>query len=166
MIIRAELDELYRADDEARAERAEWLARPEAQARPFARESDDPAGLIFRTCGNEPAPAAVADSEPSDAELSDADLLSEALIDAGGRAIADLQREWSRELEIMQAKSREIIATLERDRERDPLKAEVTELRVKLDMLVAMVLGKSVNFTDLKSADVIDMPNWRKPDVA
>jgi hypothetical protein len=165
MIIRAELDELYRADDEARAERAEWLARREAQTTPFVRKSDNPADLLLKTCANEPAPAA-ADSEPSDAELSDADLLSEALIDAGGRVIADLRREWRRELEIMQAKSREIIATLERDRERDPLKAEVTELRVKLDMLVAMVLGKSVNFTDLKSADVIDMPNWRKPDVA
>jgi hypothetical protein len=35
MISRAELDELYRADDEARAEHAEWLARREAQTRPF-----------------------------------------------------------------------------------------------------------------------------------
>jgi len=44
MISRAELDELYRADDEARAERAEWLTRREAQARPFVQKSDDPAG--------------------------------------------------------------------------------------------------------------------------
>jgi hypothetical protein len=166
MISRAELDELYRADDEARAEHAGWLTRRQAQARPFVQKSDDPAGLIFKTVENEPAPGAAADAAPSDDELSSADLLSEALIDAGGRVIADLRREWRRELEVMQAQSREIIATLERDRERDPLKAEVTELRVKLDMLVAMVLGKSVNFTDLKSADVIDMPNWRKPDVA
>jgi hypothetical protein len=107
---------------------------------------------------NEPAPGAAADAAPSGDELSSADLLSEALLDAGGRVIADLRREWGRELEIMQAKSREIIAVLERDRERDPLKAEIAELRVRLDMLVAVVLGKSVNFTESKRGDVIDVP--------
>jgi hypothetical protein len=61
---------------------------------------------------------------------------------------------------VVQAKSREIIAALERDRERDPLKAEVVELRAKLDMLVAM-LGKSNKLLDSK-ADVIDLPDWRK----
>jgi hypothetical protein len=167
MISRAELDELYRADDEARAEHAEWLTRREAQARPFVRKSDDPPGLIFKTVENEPAPGAAADAAPSDDELSSADLLSEALIDVGGRVIADLRREWRRELEVVQAKSREIIATLERDRERDPLKAEIAELRVRLDMLVAMMLGKSDNLSDVKSADVVaDLPNWRKRDAA
>jgi hypothetical protein len=108
----------------------------------------------------------VADGEPSDDELSKANLLSEALIDVGGRVIADLRREWRRELEIMQAKSREIIATLERDRERDPLKAEIAELRGRLDMLVALI-GKSNNLLDSKAADVIaDLPNWRKRDAA
>jgi hypothetical protein len=135
MISKVELDELYRADDEARAERAEWLARREAQTRPFVRKSDDPADL---TCANEPAPAAADEAVP---------LLSEALIDAGGRVIADLRREWSRELEVMAAQSRE---------NRD----QIAELRGKLDTLLAMVIGKSNNLLDSKSADVI--PNWRK----
>jgi hypothetical protein len=164
MSLRDEIRELCIAHDKQMAEDREWLARREAQTRLFVRKSDNSADLLFKTCANEPAPAAVADSEPSDAELSDADLLSEALIDVGGRVIADLRREWRRELEVMQAQSREIIATLERDRERDPLKAEIAELRGRLDML-AMMLGKSFTVQDSKTADVIDVPNWRR-DVA
>jgi hypothetical protein len=163
MISRAELDELYRADDEARAERAEWLARREVQTRLFVRKSDNPADLLFKTCANEPAPAAVADSKPSDAELSDADLLSEALIDVGGRVIADLRREWRRELEVMQAQSREIIATLERDRERDPLKAEIAELRGQVSALLSLIGGDKS-----KSGEIVDLPrlDLRRRDVA
>jgi hypothetical protein len=112
---------------------------------------------------NEPAPGAAADAAPSDDELSSADLLSEALLDAGGRVIADLRREWRRELEIMQAKSREIIATLERDRERDPLKSEIAELRGQVSALLALIGGdKSM------SGEIVDLPrlDLRRRDVA
>ena len=69
MISRAELDELYRADDRLRAEYAEWMAQREAQARPSVPKSEDPAGLIFKTVENEPAPAPQPDAEASDETL-------------------------------------------------------------------------------------------------
>src|SRR5262245_4690198 len=103
MISRAELDELYRADDEARAEQAEWLARREAQARPFVRKSDNPAGLIFRTQENEPEPAPPADTAGLDGDLAD-----------DSRAIDRLYEEFNRldeSLEVCFAHvEREIIA--------------------------------------------------------
>jgi hypothetical protein len=43
--------------------------------------------------------------------------------------------------------------------------ARITRLDGKVEALLAL-LGKSVNLPDLKSADVIDVPNWRKRDVA
>src|SRR5262249_24010469 len=79
MISRAELDELYRADDEARAEHAELLARREAQARPFVRKSEDPAVLILGPVKKAPAPAAADDSEPSEADLAADDPLGYAV---------------------------------------------------------------------------------------
>jgi len=81
MISRAELDELYRADDEARAEHAEWLARREAQARPSVRKSEDPAGLIFKTVENEPAPAPQPDAEASHETLHALNEFSAAVVE-------------------------------------------------------------------------------------
>jgi hypothetical protein len=155
--VRNEIRGLCIAHDKQIAEDREWLARRQAQARPIVRKSDNPAGLLFKTCANEPAPAAVADSEPSDAELSDADLLSEALIDAGGRAIADLRREWSRELEVMGAQSRE-------NREQiAELRGKLAELRGQVSALLVLIGGDKS-----KSGEIVDLPrlDLRRRDVA
>jgi hypothetical protein len=167
MSFRDEIAELGREQDRLQFEHRQWTAKRETIGAPLMRQSELD-GILYRTTEqNAQAADARARGEdentaaaPSDDEQSKGDLLSEALIDVGGRVIADLRREWRRELEVVQAKSREIIAALERDRERDPLKAEVVELRAKLDMLVAM-LGKSNKLLDSK-ADVIDLPDWRK----
>jgi hypothetical protein len=133
MISRAELDELYRADDEVRAEHAEWLARREAQARPFVRKSEDPAGLIFKTVENAPAPAL----QPDAANFSHDD-------------------------ETLYALNEFSEAVVERFREID---RENIRLKAQLDV-VLQLLGKSDTVSDLKSADVIDLPDWRRRDVA
>jgi len=134
MISRAELDELYRADDEARAEHAEWLARREAQARPFVRKSEDPAGLIFRTVENEPAPAAAADSEPSEADLAADDPLGYAV--------------------------NEFAEAVERRFER--LERENSFLRGQIDALLTMLGGhKAKNVSHVLPDDsVVDLPNF------
>src|SRR5262245_22744438 len=158
--IRNNIVELGREQDRLRFEHRQWTAQRETIGAPLMRNSE-PDDILYRTKEqNVPAGDAMASDEQSNDD--NADLLSEALLDAGGRVIADLRREWQRELEVVQAKSREIIATLERDRERDPLKAEVARLRVQLDTLLAVMLGKSVNVMEPKSGDVIDLPDWRK----
>jgi hypothetical protein len=127
MISRAELHELYRADDEVKAEHAEWLARREAQARPFVRKSDDPAGLIIKTVENEPSPATYTHAETSiDETLHALDVFSAATVDKF-RAL---------------------------DRENIRLKAQ-------LDAVLQLLGQKS-----FKAADVIDLPDWRRRDVA
>jgi hypothetical protein len=140
MISRAELDELYRADDEARAEHAEWLARREAQARPFARKSDD-------TVENEPRPAGAADAAPSDGEplALDVDQIEDALA-----KVLVLERRRER---------------AERAADVGKLEREIAALDGKVDALLTLI-GKSEKFTDLKSADVVDLPNWRRGHVA
>jgi hypothetical protein len=125
MISRAELDELYRADDEVRAEHAEWLARREAQARPFVRKSEDPAGLIFKTVENAPPP-------PPQPNGAAPDVLS--LLDEFSGAATDKFRRVDREF---------------------------AELRAKIDTLTAIIAGDKS-----KAADVIDLPDWRRRDVA
>jgi hypothetical protein len=74
MSLRNEIRELCIAHDKQMAEDREWLARRQAQARPFVQKSDNPADLLFKTCANEPSPAAVANSEPSDTERASATL--------------------------------------------------------------------------------------------
>src|SRR5262249_39570268 len=81
MISRAELDELYQADDRLRAEYAEWMAQREAQARPSVPKSEDPAGLIFKTVENEPAPAPQPDAEASDETLHALNEFSAAVVE-------------------------------------------------------------------------------------
>jgi hypothetical protein len=65
MSVRDEIRELCIAHDKQMAEDREWLARREAQARPFVRKSDNPAGLIFKTVENASAPAPQPDAAAS-----------------------------------------------------------------------------------------------------
>jgi hypothetical protein len=111
MISRAELHDLYRADDEVRAEHAEWLARREAQARPFVRKSEDPAGLTFKTVENAPAPAA----QPDAANFSHDDETLYALNEFS-EAVVERFREIDRENIALKAKLDTLTAIIAGDK--------------------------------------------------
>src|SRR5215475_1489667 len=58
--------------------------------------------------------------------------ISNALLDAGAAVIAELRREWAREVELMTAQSREVIATL---------RVDIIQLQHLLNSEITMRLG-------------------------
>jgi len=49
---RAELAELFRADDRGQAEHRQFMAQPEAQARALMQRNDDDGGLVYKEMDN------------------------------------------------------------------------------------------------------------------
>jgi hypothetical protein len=107
-ISRAELAELYREDDRQRAEHREFMARREAQASPYVQWSDDGAGLLYRTTDNALLPAAQPEPGPFDEEASTAANFfddverNEAFADTMAYLIAELRREWKRDIKRLE----------------------------------------------------------------
>ena len=123
------------------AEHDRFLAEcaSEQTVRALVRKSDNPAGLVFRTTESAPAPAATAAAEPSAAPF-DVQQLEDALV----------------ELVVLERK----LTRSERDAAIAPLTVEIAELRGKLDAVLTILSG------DKSKSAVIDVPNWRRRDVA
>jgi len=140
---RRELAELYAADDRLRAEHADWLARREAASGAPVQKSDEP-GILYRvTDNNSLRPAPEPDAEPSDTGVNlFGDERDEQLVQAIGEVIYELRKEWRAEIKA---------AIDKRD-------TEIAHLRGQVETLTRLYAGKS--------ADVVDLPNWRPKDVA
>jgi len=142
MSLREEIRELCIAHDKQMAEDREWLAR-RGQARPFVRKSDDPAGLIFKTVENEPAPASEGDPWAGWNAWMGAHLdnlraeIENALVDL----VVLLRKDWEQDIRR---------AVTERD-------AEIAHLRGQVEVLTRLYASKS--------ADIHDLP-MRPKDVA
>jgi hypothetical protein len=109
----------------------------EQPVRALVQKSDAGAGLVYRMTENEPAAAPVADAVLSDSDLAADDPLGYAMVKF----------------------------TEACDRRFERLERENSYLRGQIDTLLAM-LGKSEMVSNLKAADVLDLPDWRKRDVA
>ena len=72
-------------------------------------------------------------------------MFTEAQGDVLVQVIVELRKEWREE----------------RDEAIAPLKAEISELKGKLEAVLAL-LGQK----EFKSAEVVNLPNWRRKDVA
>jgi hypothetical protein len=127
---RRELARLCAEHDRMMAEASEPIRSPPA------RKTDD--ALVYKTTWSEPAPAATADTMPSDADEADPPLGRAEAIEALGELIVELRREWR----------------AERDQAIAPLKAEIARLEGKIEALLAIV-GKG---------EVVDLPRgfWRR----
>jgi hypothetical protein len=137
MISRAELGELYRADDEARAEHAEWQARRQAQARPFVRTQEEtPADTP------EPDPWAGWNAWMRGHLDIERRSICEEVENALVELVVLLRKDWHDDIKK---------AITERD-------AEIVHLRGQVETLTRLYAGKS--------ADIHDLPNWRPKDVA
>ena len=146
MICKAELDELYRADDKVRAEHRAWLAQCEAAASPLVQRNDNAAGLVFKTTDNALLPAPAVDVEAFDDEEP---WFNERQLDGLAVVIAELRKEFRQQAEIHAA--RVMTKTFEQQA------AEIAELRGQLAAVLQLIGQKS-----FKAADVIDLPNWRR----
>jgi hypothetical protein len=140
MISRDEIRHLCLEHDRFMAEARESLRRS-----PVSESDRD--GLIYKDYDNNALLAVpAAEGEPPFAEgepFNDDQTETLAMLVAGER---DLARD-------------------ERAAEIAALNVKIAELRGKLDAVLTM-LGKSDTVSNLKSGDVLDVPNWRRRDVA
>jgi hypothetical protein len=109
----------------------------EAQWSPYAQKSGPDHGLVFKTHENAPAPAADDEQPPSE-------------------GVRPYPADFDTVLRIMG----EGVAMYAAHR-LAPIERELAELRAKLDVLTTIMAGGTT-----KSADVIDLPDWRRRDVA
>ena len=140
---RRELARLCAEHDQMMTEHEQWMARREAASGAPVQKSDEPSVLYRVTDNNSLQPAPEPDAEPSDTGVNFfGDERDEQLIQAIGEVIYELRKEWRAEIKA---------AIDKRD-------TEIAHLRGQVETLTRLYAGKS--------ADVVDLPNWRPKDVA
>jgi len=153
MVSRDEIAHLCAEHDKLMIEHDQWLARREAAGAAPVQKSDD-LGLVYKDHDNsEPAPAPEPDGAETDPWAGwnawmrghlavERQAIREELEGTLVEIIVGLRKEWREEVTK---------AVAERDKEIEHLKGQV-------EVLTRMFVGKS--------ADVVDLPNWRPKDVA
>jgi len=131
---RRELRELCRAHDRFMAEARYAEHQSEPVRRPYVRRNAEGDELVYREAENALLSAPTSDAEPFSEEQRDVIV----------RVVAMLQDQ-------EEANCEKGISAL---------RAEIAELRGKVDMLTAILAG------DRTKSVVIDLPNWRRKDVA
>jgi hypothetical protein len=107
--------------------------------RPPVSESDTDSGLVFKTIEDATPSAPQPEPPASDAE-------SYPPLDDFTKGICEFVVEWVRQ-------------------KLAPPDERITKLEAQVEVLLRL-LGKSSNLPDSKSADVVDLPDWRRKDVA
>ena len=131
---RAELEELFRADDRVQAEHRQFMAQPEAQARALVQRNDDGGAPAEPECDWSGWQAWL------DGHLN---ILREELLDGIAEGVVQL-------LDKERASF---------DRKLAELRAENAELKGMIGIVLRLYAGET-------KADVLDLPDWRKRDVA
>jgi hypothetical protein len=146
---RRELRDLMQAHDRMMIEDQEWMARREAASGAPVQKSDEPAVLYREHYDSAPASAGAETDEwagwnawmRGHLDIERQSIRGE-LEGTLVRIIVELRKEWREEVTK---------AVAERD-------AEIAHLRGQVEVLTRLYAGKS--------ADVVDLPNWKPKDVA
>jgi hypothetical protein len=117
-----------------------WTDDDRRELRELCRVHDQ---MMAEHRASDPVEELMEDARPPVPEPEQA--FTEAQADAIAYVIVELRKEWREE----------------RDEAVAPLKAEIAELKGKVDALLALLGQRSP-----KAADVIDLPDWRKHDAA
>lgn len=180
--IKDEIAELGREQDKLLSEDTDWLARREAARAALVRKSDAE-GVQYREAPETAsASPAATDMAPSDGEP---DPYSKAIIEFVvawvDEKLASEGREWRKQVGILKNQLKTVQQDAEADRtegvqifcagierrfaalEADERTVEYAKLQVEIDELRGRINDMFLLITkSAKSADIIDLPDWRK----
>jgi hypothetical protein len=145
-----ELRELFREDDKLRAEHHQYMAERKALANLPVSENGD-AGLVYKDYDNSAPPAAAAAAD-EETDWSGWERWLRAHLDNEREVILDIV---GHAMDMLAEQERTAI-----DRQLAELRAENAELKGMIGTVLRLYAGET------KAADVIDLPDWRKRDVA
>jgi hypothetical protein len=142
MISKAELDALFRADDEARAEHAHWMAQREPVASPLVERNDGDGGVVYKTVED-----ATAKPAQPDADWSGWERWMRGHLDNEREALLDIVADG-------------MVAMF--DQERAAIERKLAELRTENAELRGMIEVTLRLFTAETKAAAADVVNLRK----